>query len=295
MQIITDPAEMQAIAESFRLQRQLIGVVMTMGALHEGHLSLVRLAKQKAGIVVMTIFVNPTQFGPGEDYERYPRPFEQDAALARAAGVDYLFAPAPEQMYPGGFRSSIDPGPIARSFEGSFRPGHFSGVATVVVKLLNITRPHLAVFGEKDAQQLAVIRRVVADLNIGTTIVGAPITRETDGLAGSSRNIYLSSDEREHATVLHRAIRHAEEATGRGRRDLETIAGEALAMVCEIPGTKPDYLCFVDEESFEPVATAMPGKTYRLIMAVRFGATRLLDNWRFECVGQELPKSSIRC
>jgi pantoate--beta-alanine ligase len=283
MQIITDPAEMQAIAENFRLQRQFIGVVMTMGALHEGHLSLVRLAKQHAGIVLMTIFVNPTQFGPGEDYERYPRPFEQDAALARAAGVDYLFAPAPEQMYPEGFRSSIDPGPIACSFEGSFRPGHFSGVATIVVKLLNITRPHLAVFGEKDAQQLAVIRRVVNDLNIATAIIGAPIAREPDGLAGSSRNIYLSPDDREHAAVLHRAIMHAGMETSKGRRDLDAIAGEAEAMLRTIPGTQMDYLCFVDDDTFEPAATALPAKAYRLIMAVRFGSTRLLDNWRFVC------------
>lgn len=283
MQIITDPAEMQAIAENFRLQRQLIGVVMTMGALHEGHLGLVRLARQHAGIVIMTIFVNPTQFGPGEDYERYPRPFEQDASLARAAGVDYLFAPAPGQMYPEGFRSSIDPGPIAGSFEGSFRPGHFSGVATVVVKLLNITRPHLAVFGEKDAQQLAVIKRVVEDLNIGTTIIGAPIAREPDGLAGSSRNIYLSPDEREHATVLNRAIRYAGMETSKGRRDLDAIAREAQEMVRTIPGTEMDYLCFVDDDTFEPAATALPAKAYRLIMAVRFGSTRLLDNWRFVC------------
>ena len=166
MQIITDPAEMQAIAEKLRLQHQYIGVVMTMGALHEGHLSLVKLAREKAGTVIMTLFVNPTQFGPDEDFHRYPRPFEQDAALARSAGVDYLFAPSTEAMYPEGYSTSIDPGPIATRFEGASRPGHFSGMATVVVKLLGITRPHLAIFGEKDAQQLTIIRRVVADLDI---------------------------------------------------------------------------------------------------------------------------------
>lgn len=283
MQIITDPAEMQAIAENFRLQRQRIGVVMTMGALHDGHLSLVRLAQKKAGIVIMTIFVNPTQFGPGEDFERYPRPFEQDAALARSAGVDYLFAPAPEQMYPEGYSTSIDPGPMASRFEGSFRPGHFSGVATVVVKLLNITRPHLAVFGEKDAQQLSVIRRAVRDLNIGTIIEGAPISRESDGLATSSRNIYLSADEREHATVLYHAILHAQEETEKGRRDLGAIAGEAESIIDSVPGTKRDYLCFVDEDTFETAETAIPGKAYRFIMAVRVGSTRLIDNWRFVC------------
>jgi pantoate--beta-alanine ligase len=283
MQIITDPVEMQAISENLRLQHQLIGVVMTMGALHDGHLSLVRLARKKAGIVIMTLFVNPTQFGPEEDFDRYPRPFDQDAALARSAGVDYLFAPEPGSMYPEGFSSSIDPGPIAERFEGRLRPGHFRGVATVVVKLLNITRAYIAVFGEKDAQQLAMIRRIVADLNIGTKIEGAPISREPDGLATSSRNIYLSSEERQHATALYRAICHAGTETARGRRDLATIAAEAESIVLSVPEAKTDYLSFVDEERFEPVAESVPGKAYRLIIAVRIGATRLIDNWKFEC------------
>ena len=283
MQIITDPAEMQAIAERLRLQRQFIGVVMTMGALHEGHLSLVRLAQRRAGIVIMTIFVNPMQFGPEEDYERYPRPFEQDAALARSAGVDYLFAPEQGLMYPEGFRCTVDPGPMAERFEGTVRPGHFRGVATVVLKLLNITKAHLAVFGEKDAQQLAIIRRVAADMNIDTRIEAAPISREPDGLATSSRNIYLSSEEREHATALYRAIRHAEAETGKGRRDLAAIAQEGLAIVSSVPGSKPDYLRFVDDDTFDPADQAAPGKAYRLVMAVRIGATRLIDNWRFVC------------
>jgi pantoate--beta-alanine ligase len=283
MQIITDPAEMQAVAENLRLQRQLIGVVMTMGALHDGHFSLVRLAQKKAGIVIMTIFVNPLQFGPGEDFERYPRPFEQDASLARAAGVDYLFAPEPGHMYPEGFRCTVDPGPMAERFEGSARPGHFKGVATVVLKLLNITKAHLAFFGEKDAQQLAIIRRVVADLNIGTRIEAAPIAREPDGLATSSRNIYLSSEEREHATALYRAIRHAEAETGKGRRDLAVIAREGTAIVSSVPDSEPDYLCFVEDDTFDPADQAVPGKAYRLIMAVRIGTTRLIDNWRFVC------------
>lgn len=283
MQIISDPAEMQAIAERFRLQHQYIGVVMTMGALHEGHLSLVRLAREKAGIVIMTLFVNPLQFGPNEDFDRYPRPFEQDAALARSAGVDYLFAPSAGAMYPEGFASAVDPGKMATTFEGAARPGHFRGVATVVVKLLGITRPHMAVFGEKDAQQLAVIRRAVADLNIATTIVGAPIAREFDGLASSSRNIYLSSEERKHATSLHRAILHAETETANGRRDLQAIAKEAEAIVLDAHGADTDYLCFVDDDTFEPAEAAESGKAYRLIMAVRFGKTRLIDNWRFAC------------
>ncbi len=282
MQIITDPAEMQKIAEKLRLQHQYIGVVMTMGALHEGHLNLVKLAKEKAGTVIMTIFVNPTQFGPGEDFHRYPRPFEKDVALARSAGIDYLFAPAVEAMYPEGYSTSIDLGPVATRFEGAARPGHFGGMATVVVKLLGITRPHLAVFGEKDAQQLAIIRRVVTDLNIGTTILGAPIARESDGLATSSRNIYLSSEERQQATVLYRAIRYAGEQIEQGRADLEAIAAEAEELVLAEKDAKPDYLCFVDDATFERTAKAVPGKAYRLIMAVRIGSTRLIDNWRFE-------------
>ena len=285
MQIINDPAEMQKIAEKLRLQHQYIGVVMTMGALHEGHLNLVKLAKAHAGTVIMTIFVNPTQFGPNEDFHRYPRPFEQDAALARSAGVDYLFAPSVEAMYPEGYSTTIDPGPIATRFEGASRPGHFSGVATVVVKLLGITRPHLAVFGEKDAQQITIIRRVVADLNIAVTILGAPVTRESDGLATSSRNIYLSSDERQQAAVLYRAIEHAKAEIGKGRADLEAIAAEAEALVRTEPDAAPDYLCFVDEATFEPLTQATPGKPCRLVMAVRIGATRLIDNWRFEFAG----------
>ena len=283
MQIINDPAEMQSIAESLRLQHQFIGVVMTMGALHEGHLSLVRIARQKAGTVIMTIFVNPTQFGPDEDFHRYPRPFEQDAALARSAGIDYLFVPTPEQMYPEGFRTTIDPGPVSSLFEGRSRPGHFSGVATVVVKLLNITRPHIAIFGEKDAQQLAVLKKITRDLNLGTTIIGAPIARENDGLATSSRNIYLSSGEREQATVLYRAIRYAEQETGNGRSDLAAVAGEAESIIRTAPDAEPDYVCFVDDDTFEPAEKAVAGKAYRLVMAVRIGKTRIIDNWRFVC------------
>jgi len=283
MQIITEPEQMHSIAETLRLQHQLIGVVMTMGALHEGHLGLVELARKKAGTVIMTIFVNPTQFGPNEDFHRYPRPFEKDAALARSAGVDYLFAPTPELMYPEGFSSIIDPGTIAERFEGSVRHGHFRGVATVVVKLLNITKPHLAIFGEKDAQQLAVIRRVTRDLNIGTTIVAAPTAREGDGLAISSRNIYLSSSERKNASILYRGICHAQHETQRGRRDLETIALETEELILSVPGMVVDYVCFVDEDTFETAVNAVEGKNYRLILAVRNGTTRLIDNWRYAC------------
>jgi pantoate--beta-alanine ligase len=283
MQIITEPDRMQSISETLRLQHQRIGVVMTMGALHEGHLNLVKLAQQRTGTVILTIFVNPTQFGPDEDFHRYPRPFEKDAALAKASGVDYLFAPTPELMYPVNCRTSIDPGPIAGEFEGRSRPGHFSGVATVVVKLLNITRPHIAVFGEKDAQQLAVIRRVAGDLNIGTEIVEAPIAREEDGLAISSRNIYLSSEERQRATVLFRGIRHAEQQTGMGRRDLDVIAREVEQLILSVTGSRADYVSFVGADTLEAAETAVPGNVYRLLLAAYIGTTRLIDNWKYVC------------
>lgn len=283
MQIITDPAEMQAIAEKLRLNRQLIGVVMTMGALHEGHLSLVKLAARHAGTIIMTIFVNPTQFGPSEDFQRYPRPFEQDISHAGAAGVDYLFAPPPEAIYPEGFQTSIHCGALGERIEGAARPGHFNGVATIVTKLLQITRAHIAVFGQKDAQQLAVIRRVTRDLNLGVTILGAPIVRETDGLAVSSRNIYLPAGDRTRAGVLFKALEAAGEQIGAGRKDLQAIAREAAAMIESAEGFSLDYALFVDEETFEEAVEGLPGREYRLLLAVRTPEVRLIDNALFRC------------
>ncbi|TCD48759.1 pantoate--beta-alanine ligase [Chlorobium sp. N1] len=281
MQTITDPAEMQAIAGKLRTGRQLVGVVMTMGALHEGHLSLVKLARQQAGTVIMTLFVNPSQFGEGEDFQRYPRPFEKDEALARSAGVDYLFAPAPEAMYPEGFRTTVSCRGITERFEGELRPGHFDGVATVVSKLLNITRPHVAVFGEKDAQQLALIRRFTRDLQMDVEILAAPTVREEDGLAVSSRNIYLSGEERQKAPVIRRAILHAGGMVEAGERSLTAAAAEAGRMITESTGFGLDYAAFVDEETFEPAEKAVEGREYRLLVAVRATGVRLIDNEKF--------------
>ncbi|MEI8032050.1 MAG: pantoate--beta-alanine ligase [Chlorobiaceae bacterium] len=278
MEIITEPRQMQALAEKLRLNRQLIGVVMTMGALHEGHLSLVRLARESAGTVILTIFVNPKQFGVNEDLHRYPRPFEQDVALAKAAGVDYLFTPEAGTVYPENFQTTIDCGALGEQFEGRSRPGHFNGVATIVTKLFNIIKPHLAVFGEKDAQQLAVIRRLVRDLNIDVNIVGAPIVREDDGLAVSSRNIYLSGEQRRQAAILHRGILYAEERLALGERNLQTVASEVSRMIGSAPGFTPDYVAFVDDERFEPADIALDGKRYRLLLAVNTGSVRLIDN-----------------
>ena len=278
MQIITDPGQMQAIAEKLRLNRQLVGVVLTMGALHEGHLSLVKLARKSAGIVILTIFVNPRQFGPTEDLHRYPRPLEQDIALAKSADVDYLFAPEAGSIYPEHYQTTLECGALAERFEGEQRPGHFNGVATVVTKLFNITKPHTAIFGEKDAQQLAVIRQLVADLNMDITIVAAPTVREENGLAVSSRNTYLSSQERSAAGIIYQGICHAEKRIAAQEYNLQTITAEIKEMISSTPGLSPAYVCFVNETTFEPVETAEKGKVYRLLLAVHAGNVRLIDN-----------------
>jgi len=285
MQIINEPEQMQAIAEKLRLNRQLIAVVMTMGALHEGHLSLIKLARERAGTVILTIFVNPTQFGANEDLHRYPRPFEQDVALAKSAGVDYLFAPEADSIYPEHYQTTLQCGAIAEQFEGQQRPGHFNGVATIVTKLFNITKPHTAIFGEKDAQQLAIIRRLVADLNLDVSVVAAPIIREAHGLAVSSRNIYLSSHERSAAGVLYRGLCHAEQRLTEGELNLQTIAAEVAEMINSVPECRTDYVSFVDEESFALAERADAGKEYRLLLAVFCGSVRLLDNMKMSATG----------
>ncbi len=278
MQIITDPGQMQAIAEKLRLNRQLVGVVLTMGALHEGHLSLVKLARKSAGIVILTIFVNPRQFGPTEDLHRYPRPLEQDIALAKSADIDYLFVPEAGSIYPEHYQTTLECGVLAERFEGEQRPGHFNGVATVVTKLFNITKPHTAIFGEKDAQQLAVIRQLVADLNMDITIVAAPTVREENGLAVSSRNTYLSSQERSAAGIIYQGICHAEKRIAAQEYNLQAITAEIKEMISSTPGLNPAYVCFVNETTFEPVETAEKGKVYRLLLAVHAGNVRLIDN-----------------
>ena len=278
MQIITDPGQMQAIAEKLRLNRQLVGVVLTMGALHEGHLSLVKIARKSAGIVILTIFVNPRQFGPTEDLHRYPRPLEQDIALAKSADIDYLFVPEAGSIYPEHYQTTLECGVLAERFEGEQRPGHFNGVATVVTKLFNITKPHTAIFGEKDAQQLAVIRQLVADLNMDITIVAAPTVREENGLAVSSGNTYLSSQERSAAGIIYQGICHAEKRIAAQEYNLQAITAEIKEMISSTPGLNPAYVCFVNETTFEPVETAEKGKVYRLLLAVHAGNVRLIDN-----------------
>jgi len=207
MQVIRKTKEMQKISDRLREEKKRIGFVPTMGYLHDGHISLVRKAKELCDSVVVSIFVNPTQFGPGEDYERYPRDEERDRALLDAAGVDFFFIPEVSEMYPSGYQTFVEVAEVSKGLCGDFRPGHFRGVATVVAKLFNIVKPHVAVFGEKDYQQLLVIKRMVEDLDFDIEIIPGTLVREEDGMAMSSRNAYLSAPERKRATILHQSLK----------------------------------------------------------------------------------------
>ncbi|MBE7210777.1 MAG: pantoate--beta-alanine ligase [Gluconacetobacter diazotrophicus] len=254
-----------------------LGLVPTMGALHEGHLSLVRRARAENGAVAATIFVNPTQFGPNEDLSRYPRTLADDLALLEAERVDLVFVPDPAEMYPPGFSTRIEPGVVAAPLEGAIRPGHFTGVATVVVKLLNMAQPTRAYFGQKDAQQVAVIRRVSRDLDLPWGIVVADTVREPDGLALSSRNRYLSPAGRAAAAVLFRALRHAEALFVAGERDGNALRGAVRAVLATEPAGTPDYVSLADPDDLREL-DRVSGTPALLSLAVRFGATRLLDN-----------------
>lgn len=269
---------MQQTAEAIRSAGKRIAVVPTMGSLHEGHLSLIRLAREHADVVVTTIFVNPTQFGPSEDFARYPRNVELDVRLAASAGADHLFAPETEEMYPTGYRSFVEVGELGDILEGKSRPGHFRGVATVVAKLFHVTLSHVAVFGQKDAQQVAVIRRMVEDLNFHVQLVVGPIVREPDGLAMSSRNVYLTSTQRNEAAVLHRSLRHAEEMIHRGIRDSARIVDAMAGMISEQSSGTIDYISIADASSLKELASLTPRRAALISLAVRFGTTRLIDN-----------------
>jgi len=249
-----------------------LALVPTMGALHEGHRSLVRLARERAAHVVVSIFVNPLQFGPTEDYSRYPRTFDADLEACEAEGVSVVFAPSAEDMYLPDRQVGVSAGEMGSVVEGEFRPGHLDGVLTVVLKLFNLVQPDVAVFGQKDAQQLAMIRRMVADLNLPVSIVGGPTVREPDGLALSSRNRYLSQDDRVAALALSRALE-----TGAGRRAPAEIRRAALAVLEAEPSLAVDYLVLVDPATFAEVGDDHTGEAI-LAVAARVGATRLIDN-----------------
>lgn len=277
MILLDTPEAMVAWSREQRRHGRTIGFVPTMGYLHDGHLSLVRLARARAGSVVVSIFVNPTQFGPNEDFSRYPRDFARDEALCRAAGVDAVFYPTAASMYPPGFSTYVVEEALGRGLCGAARPGHFRGVTTVVAKLFNLVQPDLAVFGEKDAQQLRVIRRMVRDLNIPVEIVPGPTGREADGLAMSSRNSLLAPDERAQAVALSRALGHARERVAAGERDAAAVrAVVAEALASGAPSGVVDYIELVDDDTLEPVERIE--RPALLALAVKFSGTRLIDN-----------------
>lgn len=268
---------MQALAEDLHAKGQLIGLVPTMGALHDGHLSLIRLAAERADAVVVTIFVNPTQFAPNEDFNKYPRELENDVAKCEGAGADYIFAPAHEEIYPKGYSTYITEEHVAKPLEGVSRPTHFRGVTTVVAKLFNICRPDLAVFGQKDAQQVAVIKKMVADLNFSVDIVVGPTLREPDGLALSSRNRYLTATQRQEALAISQALFKARDMVAAGERRKDRLVAEATHILSQQRRIRVIYVSLVDRDSMEPVREAEPGRAV-LAIAVWMEETRLIDN-----------------
>ncbi|MDP9253739.1 MAG: pantoate--beta-alanine ligase [Verrucomicrobiota bacterium] len=278
MNIFVTTAEAQAYVQKNTKRRVL---VPTMGALHRGHLELFRTARSAAGHdgeVAVSIFVNPLQFEPGSDFEKYPRPEVTDEELCGKAGVDILYRPSQTEMYATDRSVFVEETALAKTLCGKSRPGHFRGVCTVVAKLFNVLAPHAAIFGEKDFQQLAIIRRMVRDLNFPIEIIGAPIVRESDGLACSSRNQYLNSAEREQATVLRAACLAAAELVGDGKRSAEPIVAAARFAIAQAPLARIDYVEMVDAENLQPIASLQPESL--LALAVFFGKTRLIDNIR---------------
>jgi len=278
MEIISELKEMQARAEALRLQGKRLGCVPTMGALHEGHLALMREAKRRTDVVAASVFVNPAQFAPTEDLAKYPRDREGDLRKMESAGVDIAFFPSAEAMYPASSQTWVTVEEISRELEGASRPTHFRGVTTVVLKLFALMKPHLAVFGQKDFQQLKVIERMVKDLDLDIEIVGHPTVREPDGLAMSSRNRHLSPEERRQATALYRALRRAQELVQAGERDPGKIAAEAKKIIAAEPEARGDYVEVRDPETLKPIAR-IEGAA-QMLLAVRIGKTRLIDNAR---------------
>jgi len=284
IQIIETVREMQAFSESLRRQGKTISFVPTMGFFHEGHLDLMREGRKRADCLVVSIYVNPTQFGPTEDLDRYPRDFDRDRRLAESVGVDVIYFPANREMYPPHYQTYVDVEEVTDNLCGLSRPGHFRGVTTVCCKLFNIVKPHVTIFGKKDFQQLTAIRRMVEDLNMDLEVVAMPTTREADGLAMSSRNTYLKPAEREAALSLSRSLRRAQERYGQGERDAERIVEEAKAFISNHPFTKIDYVQICDTTTMKDVAR-IEGPCV-MALAVRVGNTRLIDNAVF---GEPLP------
>ena len=279
MEIVRTVEELRQWSRARRKLGDTVGLVPTMGALHAGHSSLIRAAAKSCSRVAVSIFVNPTQFGPNEDFSRYPRTFEADCALAEQEGAQVIFAPLVEEMYPQGATTFVDVEGLSERLDGHSRPGHFRGVATVVTKLLVAAEADRAFFGQKDAAQVAVLRRMAADLRLSTEIVVCPIVREPDGLALSSRNVYLSAQERKQALTLSRAVRRVEELAAQSERCANVLVGAARAIFETEPSICVDYVELVDWATLEPVQVASPGTLFAV--AARVGATRLIDNTVF--------------
>ncbi len=276
-EIITNPSVLKKRIDTFRAENKSIGLVPTMGALHYGHLSLVLASKGDNDVTVVSIFVNPTQFAPGEDYEKYPRTLPDDIEkLAEVGGADIVFAPSPEAMYPKGFDANVHVGGVTAVLEGKFRPTHFDGVATVVLKLFNLTRADRAYFGQKDFQQIAVVKKMVADLNVPIEIVSCPIIREPDGIAMSSRNRYLSEKERQDALVLSRSLMEAEKQIAEGVRDTAVICADIRQKIEQIEGASVDYVVVADPDTLAEMERVAGNVV--ILLAARIGSTRLIDN-----------------
>ena len=277
MEVLRTVAELRQWSRAERKDGgRTIGLVPTMGALHAGHASLIRAAAASCGRVAVSIFVNPTQFGPNEDYSRYPRTFDADCALAQAEGAGAVFAPSVEELYPSGAATFVEVDGLSSRLDGQSRPGHFRGVATVVAKLLIAAEPDRAFFGQKDAAQVAVLRRMAADLRLATEIVVCPIVREADGLALSSRNVYLSSTERAQSLVLSRAVHQVETMVAAGQRNSSALLAAVRGTFAAEAAVRIDYIALVDWTTLEAVETAVPGTLFAV--AAWVGATRLIDN-----------------
>ena len=278
MELINRRQRMGSVARKIRREQdKTIGLVPTMGALHEGHLSLVREARRMCDVVVVSVFVNPAQFGPGEDFEKYPRDLTKDTALLTDYNVDYIFAPTVDEIYPKGFSTYVTVEGLSEQLEGSSRPGHFRGVATVVTILLNTVRPDFAFFGQKDAQQALVIRRLVKDLAFDTEIVVLPTVREDSGLAISSRNLYLTGEEQQAATVIHRALKAAKNAYRDGERSAGRLADLVRSTIENEPRARLDYVSISDAETLERL-DKLDERPILVVLAAYIGKTRLIDN-----------------
>lgn len=283
MKVIKKIKVMQRIADRARRKEKIIGLVPTMGYFHEGHLSLMREARRKSDLLVISIFVNPTQFGPKEDFKSYPRDLKRDLRLAKEIGVDIIFSPAVEEIYPKGFLTCVNVGKIGSILEGAARPGHFRGVATVVAKLFNAIKPHKAYFGQKDFQQGVVIKKMVKDLDMDVEIVVLPTIREKDGLATSSRNVYLKSEERKASPILYKSLKLAEKLIKKGERDSKKIIKAMEELIGKEKLVKLEYIAITDPETLQEVRRikkegGVTSNGVNISLAARIGRARLIDN-----------------